>query len=93
MLLFSVDGKCGYPLKDALKKNYTGLDGKDDKMFPECKSSVSLRLEVGPSAPTRSNGDPEFFCSGSHTRSGQDKSVPILTFHRVGIDDFYRFER
>jgi hypothetical protein len=47
-ILFRVNGKCGYPLKDALGKRYTGLDGRDDKMLIDCKSSVSIRLEVRP---------------------------------------------
>jgi hypothetical protein len=46
MILFSVEGKCGYPLGDALKKLYTGLDGRDDKIFIGFKSSISIRLEV-----------------------------------------------
>lgn len=47
-ILFSVNGVCGYPLKDALKKQYTGLDLRDAKMFINCKSSISIRLEVRP---------------------------------------------
>jgi len=46
MIRFKVDGECGYPLKDALKKRYTGLDGRDDKMFEDSKSSISIRVEV-----------------------------------------------
>jgi len=45
MILFRVDGQCGYPLKDALRKRYTGLEGRDDKMFESSKSSISIRLE------------------------------------------------
>ena len=56
MILFSVNGKCGYPLVDALRKQYRGLDGRDDKMFVDFKSSISLRLEVSPPTPARSNG-------------------------------------
>jgi len=44
---FSVNGVCGYSLANALKKQYTGLDGRDDKMFVYCKSSIFIRLEVG----------------------------------------------
>ena len=51
LIPFSVNGVCGYPLVDALKKQYTGLDGKDDEMFIGFKSSISLRLEVRPLAP------------------------------------------
>ena len=46
MILFSVEGKCGYLLKDALKKRYTGLVGRDDQMFEDSKSSISIRVEV-----------------------------------------------
>lgn len=56
IILFRVYGKCGYPLTDALKKQYTGLDGRDEKMFIDSKSSISIRLEVRPTAPPRSNG-------------------------------------
>jgi len=48
MILFTVNGKCGYPLVDALKKQYIDLDGRGDKMFVDCKSYISLRLEVRP---------------------------------------------
>ena len=47
-ILFSVGGKCGYPLVDALKKRYTGLDGRDGKVFVGFKTSISIRLEVRP---------------------------------------------
>ena len=47
MIPFRVNGNCGYPLKDALRKHYTGLDGRDEKMFIDFKSSISIRLEVG----------------------------------------------
>ena len=50
VILFSVNGKCGYPLGEALEKQYTGLDGSDDKMFVDSGSSISMRLEVGPIA-------------------------------------------
>jgi hypothetical protein len=46
MILFRVGGKCGYPLVDALKKQYTGLDGRDQKVFVGFKSSIAIRLEV-----------------------------------------------
>ena len=51
VIQFRVNGKCGYPLVDAMRKQYRGLDGRDDKMFVDFKSSISLRLEVGPSTP------------------------------------------
>ena len=46
MILFKVGGKCGYPLRDALKRLYTGLGGRDDEMFVDCKSCISIRVEV-----------------------------------------------
>ena len=52
-ILFKVNGDCGYPLEDALKKRYTGLDGRDDKMFVDFKSSISIRLEVRLTLPAR----------------------------------------
>lgn len=59
MILFRVDGECGYPLKDALKKRYTGLDGRDDKMFGDSKSSISIRLEVSLTSSARLEVDLE----------------------------------
>ena len=59
MILFKVNGKCGYPLKDALKKQYTGLDGRDDRMFVDFKSSISIRVEVRPALSMEFNDSPE----------------------------------
>ena len=56
MILFSVKGVCGYSLVNALKKQYSGLDGRDDKMFVGSKSSISIRLEVRSSSSTGLNG-------------------------------------
>ena len=39
-------GRCDYPLIDALKKQYAGFDGRDDRVLVGSKSSISLRLEV-----------------------------------------------
>ena len=55
MILFRVNGKCGYPLGDALKTRYTGLDESDEKMFVDSKSSISIRLEVRRTASTQMN--------------------------------------
>lgn len=52
---FSVNGACGYPLKNGLKKIYTNLDGRDDKMFVNFKSSISIRVEVRSSVLVLSN--------------------------------------
>jgi hypothetical protein len=46
LILFKVNGRCGYPLRDALEKRYTGLAGRDDRMFVDFKSSISIRVEV-----------------------------------------------
>ena len=84
MILFSVNGKCGYSLLDSLKKAYTGLDGRDDKVFTGAKSSISIRLEVritrqrDPTVTLK----PVFSCY--HTRSGRDRLVPTLVFHYNG---------
>jgi len=59
MITFGVEGGCGYPLKDALNKQYTGLSGRDDKMFVDCKSSISVRLEVCPPTSAQSDNGPE----------------------------------
>ena len=50
IIRFSVNGICGYPLGDALEKQYTGLDEKDERMFICSRSSISMRLEVRPAA-------------------------------------------
>ena len=88
---FNVNGKCGYPLVDALREQYTGLDGKGDKMFADCKSYISLSFEVRPSirrhhSMTVSNP----VCSGYRMRSGQARLVPVRAFHFIGINDSYR---
>ena len=36
-----MNGRCGYPLVDALKERYTDLDGRGDRMFVGCKSYSS----------------------------------------------------
>ena len=46
MILFRRNGRCGYPLVDALGKRYTGLEKRDEKVFVGYKSSISIRLEV-----------------------------------------------
>lgn len=42
---FSVDGRIGFPLSDALEMKYEGLDGRDEA-FITPGSSVSSHLEV-----------------------------------------------
>jgi len=87
MVLFSVNGKCGYPLVDALRKQYRGLDGRDDKMFVDFKSSISLRLEVRPPAQRDPMVELIPVCSGSRMRSGQGRSVLSLSFRCTNAND------
>lgn len=55
LIPFRVNGKCGYPLRDALEKRYTNLAGRDDRMFVDFKSSISIRLEVSLISSVRLN--------------------------------------
>jgi hypothetical protein len=42
-----MEGGTGYPVKEALKKNYLGLMNRDDTgMLGQNASSVSIRIEV-----------------------------------------------
>ena len=93
MILFSVGGRCGYPLADALKKRYTGLDGRDGKVFVGFKSSISIRLEVRPMRQKDPTVALNFVFSGSRTKNGQDRSVPTPAFHCVVIKYPLRSER
>jgi hypothetical protein len=57
MILFDVNGKCGYPLRDALMERYSGLNGRDDRIFVDLgSSSIAMRLEVRLAAWAGSNG-------------------------------------
>ena len=51
-IFFSVNGKCGYPLENALKKQYAYLDGGYEKVVVSSTSSTTIRLEVRPFPPT-----------------------------------------
>lgn len=82
MIRFSVKGRCGYPLEDALKKRYAGLDRRDDKMFVDCKSSISIRVEVCPITLVRLYDGPKFYSQwlpyGKWTRQASaDSRVPL----------------
>jgi len=70
-ILFSVNGKYGYPLEDAFGEQYVGLDGWSDWVFVEqyvgpdgwsdwvfvdLESTINLKLKVCPSASARSDG-------------------------------------
>ena len=93
MILFSVGGKCGYPLMDALKKRYTGLDGRDNKVFVGFKSSISIRVEVRPMRQKVPTIVLNLIFSGSRMKNGQDRSVPTPAFHCVVIKYPLRSER
>ena len=86
-ILFSVNGKCGYSLVDALKERYTGLDRRGDKMFVHRRSYISLGLEVRLSMHqyypiTR------LIYSGYRTRSGQARLMTARAFHFIDINDY-----
>ena len=42
---FSMEDGSGFPLRDALDKNYSGLVRRDERFTP-LSSSVNLRIEV-----------------------------------------------
>ena len=46
-ILFSTNGHPGINLGDALRKRFTGLDGRDDPMLPVPARAISCRLLVG----------------------------------------------
>ena len=86
MILFSVRGQCGYPLRDALRKVYTGLEGRDDKVFIGFDRYISIRLEV---RITRRKGPTVTLnpvISGCRTRGGRSRSLPTPSFHYGVID-------
>ena len=86
-----MNGKCGYPLGDALEKKYTGLNGRDDKMFVGIEFSISLRIEVCLDWHD-SMMVLNYVCSGSRIRAGQSRSVTTPVIHRVGINESYGFK-
>ena len=54
-ILFRVNGECGIPLRDALARNFTALEGRDDFVLPgEVGSSLSVRLGVSICFPVTS---------------------------------------
>ena len=75
-ILFSVNGKCGYSLSDALKERYTNVDGRGDRTFVDCKTYISLRLEVRlPIHQYYPKIIPRPVCSGYRMRGGQGRLV------------------
>ena len=47
-IYFSVNGRSGIPARDAIGKIYAGLEGRDDRVFVDKASVITLRLEVRP---------------------------------------------
>ena len=45
-IYFSVDGRPGINMGDALRERFTGLDGRDDLMLQDASSAISCRLSV-----------------------------------------------
>lgn len=45
-ITFKVDGRLGIPARDAIKKIYVGLEGRDNQAFAGKSSVLMLRLEV-----------------------------------------------
>jgi len=43
---FSVNGRPGINVGDALRKEFTGLDGQDDPVLDEAAGAISCRLLV-----------------------------------------------
>ena len=91
-ILFGVQGGCGYPLGAALKKAYTGLDGRDDRLFSGFKSSISIRVEVRVTLQKSPTIALNPILSGYRTRSGRSRSVPICAFGRGVINRSSRSE-
>ena len=46
-IVFNVNGSPGINLGDALRKTFTGLDGRDDPVLQEAAGAISCRLLVG----------------------------------------------
>ena len=40
-----MNGKCGYPLADALRKFYTGIDGREDEIFFNSTRVIMVSLK------------------------------------------------
>ena len=45
-ILFHVNGCLGVNMGDALRKKFTGLDGRDDPMLQDARGAISCRLWV-----------------------------------------------
>lgn len=44
-ILFTIGGSPGISLRDALREEFAGLDGRDDLLFGGCGSSISCRIQ------------------------------------------------
>jgi hypothetical protein len=80
MILFKVGGRCGYPLGNALRKLYTGLDGRDDKVLTGFKSSISIRVEVSLTRRKDPTITLNLVLSGFLMRNGQNRLAPTPMF-------------
>ena len=86
MILFSVGGRYGYPLMDALKERYNGSGGRGDGMVVGLKSTVSVKLEV---RLTRQKGPMIVSIPASSDccmRNGQGRSAYTSAFQCVVVD-------
>ena len=93
-MLFSVNGVCGYPLADALKKEYHGLDGRDDKIFTKSGYSISIRVEVCSSGSTQSNDGLKSCLQWlPYEKWAKQVGKKIPMFHCININEFHRFIR
>lgn len=81
LITFSVNGKCGFPVRSALEKRYAGLDGRDDLMFVGFKLAVSVRFEVRGLCAFYPNLDAYgyLYGSGRPTRNGRTRFVYLYS--------------
>ena len=56
-IIFKVTGHLGIPARDALGRNYVGLEGRDNQVFVDEAGVITLRLEVGSVADCEVVGD------------------------------------
>ena len=56
-IIFKVNGRLGIPARDALGRNYVGLEGRDNQVFVDEAGVITLRLEVGSVADCEVFGD------------------------------------
>ena len=56
-IIFKVTGRLGIPVRDALRRNYAGLEGRDNLVFVDEAGVITLRLEAGSVADCEVVGD------------------------------------